>query len=131
VSDQSVTLVDELVRRYAAVREITARLIDAVQHDHTERLGELFDVRGRLLDSIDVLLVDRGGELAGLAGEEQARARDAARMAHEQERQLRALLSSGRQEVPDQLAQVRTAMVRLGGYGHPQPGRPEIVDRRG
>jgi hypothetical protein len=124
-------VVQELLRRYAAVREIGGRVIAAAELGNVDNLDVLFDERAAELNAIDSLLTQARTVLAGLPAAARAQVLDAARSAQEQERQMRILLASSTHEVPAQLARVRHSLARLSSYGPSQPGRPELIDRRG
>jgi hypothetical protein len=122
---------EELLGRYAAVRKIGGRAIAAAQQGDFDKLDMLLDERAAELNAIDSLLTRERSVLGGLSEDVREQVLDTARAAQEQERQIRILLASSTHEVPAQLARVRHSLARLSRYGPSQPGRPELIDRRG
>ena len=124
---------EALLARYARIRTLTAAIRSALEQEQSEPLQGYFQERAAELDAIDALLaaLDRAGGVRLLDERVRARAQAEIEQIRELDRRVQVLLSSGAQEVPLQLAQVRGSLARFGSYHGPPPDAPEFVDRRG
>ena len=126
-SDPGAALLD----LYGQIRELTKALIAAIERDESEKLDTLLSERAAALDAADRLLAEEGEALRRMPEAWRRGIEEQGRELQDQAERLRAALAAAAGAVPAQLAQVRGARSRLGGYGMTQPERPGLLDRRG
>jgi|SRR5687767_13940301 len=121
---------ESVLARYAAFVDLTGALRDALESDQLEQLDRLADRRAAELAGAEAELAALAAGPA-LAAATAGRIRAAISRAIEEDEHLRALLAGRAQELPRQLAELRSARAGLGGYQASAVPSEGELDRRG